>query len=86
MCVCVHVHVRSFSTQKYACLRTNDIICYHCIHNIFIVAMLLFNTYSAHSMYFMYRLVIGLNCGLVIVDTVQSKFLLVEVNELDFIG
>ena len=48
--------------------------------------MLQFNTYSAHSMYFMYRLVIGLNCGLVIVDTVQSKFLLVEVNELDFIG
>ena len=37
-------------------------------------------------LFLLYRLVIGLTCGLVIVDTVECKCLLVEVNEFNFIG
>ena len=40
------------------------------------------NTYSNLS----HRLVIALTCELVIIDTVECKFLLIKVNKFDLIG
>ena len=87
VCACMHMHTHIGThmhahTQTQICLYISYMYVrmYMILYIVVILSGCLITSFS------LYRLVIGLTYGLVIVDTVECKCLLVEVNELDFIS
>ena len=86
-----HTHTQSTHTARTHTHTSTHMCCYVYVpvrishaHDIVLIVAIIKELFNAT--FLLYRLVIGLTCGLVIVDTVECKCLLVEVNEFDFIG
>ena len=84
-CMNIHTHMHAHAhPPTHMHLYVYMLVHISHAHDVVLIVAIIKDLFNAT--FLLYRLVIGLTCGLVIVDTVECKCLLVEVNEFDFIG